>query len=150
MILDTLQNRHLYRGLGARFELSFNAVVDGIGKRADGTYDLDGSNVRAIVQRYPSKPIEQCMWEAHRNYIDIQFIESGAESIGWAPIESLKSREPYSAERDVEFFDGNGGETFTLRAGMFAIFFPTDAHRPCIQIDHPTEVAKVVFKIAVT
>ena len=149
MILDTLQNRDLYRGLGGRFELSFNALVDGIGKRTDGTYDLDGPNVRAIVQRYSSRSIEKCISEAHRKFIDIQFIESGAERIGWAPIESLRSRDPYNAERDVEFFDGDGGELFTLRAGMFAIFFPTDAHRPCIQIDQPTEVAKVVFKIAV-
>jgi YhcH/YjgK/YiaL family protein len=148
MILDTLQNRHLYRSLGARFDLSFNALVDGIGKRADGTYDLDGSNVRAVVQRYPTRPIEKCIWESHRKYIDIQFIESGAEKIGWAPTVSLKSRDPYNAERDVEFFDGDGGEFFTLRTGMFAIFFPTDAHRPCIQIDQPAEVAKVVFKIA--
>jgi YhcH/YjgK/YiaL family protein len=55
----------------------------------------------------------------------------------------------YNSERDVEFFTGEGGEFFTLSAGMFAIFFPSDAHRPCVQIDESGSVLKVVVKIAV-
>jgi len=41
------------------------------------------------------------------------------------------------------------GETtqLPLEAGMFAIFFPQDIHRPCMQIDGPEKVKKVVIKV---
>jgi len=149
MILDSLAHRHLYDALGRRFSLAFEALEQNIGDRDDGTYELDGPSVRAIVQRYQTRPIEKCAWEAHRKFIDVQFIVSGIEQIGWRPIEQLRSREPYNAERDVEFLDGDEGEQITLSAGMFAIFFPTDAHRPCIAVEQPAQVAKVVVKIAV-
>jgi YhcH/YjgK/YiaL family protein len=38
---------------------------------------------------------------------------------------------------------------FLLDAGMFAVFFPEDAHMPCILADGPEAVKKVVIKIAV-
>jgi YhcH/YjgK/YiaL family protein len=148
MILDMLQNHRLYCGLGARFEPAFTALADGIAHRADGTYELAGADVRAIVQRYQTRPIEKCVWEAHRKFIDVQYIDSGAEQIGWIPTDQVTVRDPYNAEKDVEFFNGDDGEFFTLSAGMFAIFFPTDAHRPCVQIDQSGSVLKVVVKIA--
>jgi biofilm protein TabA len=151
MILDTLEHRHHYRGLGRRFELAFDALANGIGQREDGTYELDGPSVKAIVQRYQTRPIDKCAWEAHRKFIDVQFVESGVERIGWCPIEKLKSREPYNPERDVEFFDGGAGAGIdvTLSHGMFAVFCPSDGHKPCIAVDRPTAIVKVVVKIAV-
>ena len=128
---------------------AFNALADGIGKRADGTYELGGPDVKAIVQRYQTRPIEKCIWEAHRKYIDVQFIESGAERMGWKAIDQLRVREAYNAEKDYELFDGEGGEYFTVAAGMFAIFFPTDGHKPCVAIDAPVGIEKVVVKIEV-
>src|SRR5262245_49167940 len=104
MILDTLENWHLYRSLGRRFELGFSALRDGIGQKPDGKYELDGQNVFAIVQRYQTRPKEKCAWEAHRKYADVQFVLSGAERMGWAPISGLTVRDPYNAEKDVAFF----------------------------------------------
>src|SRR4029078_8651360 len=40
MILDMLENHRLYRVLGARFELAFKALTEGVADRADGTYEL--------------------------------------------------------------------------------------------------------------
>ena len=149
MILDTLQNRHLYTRLGPRFELAFNALADGIAKRPDGTYDLAGADVRAMVQRYTTRPIEQCPWETHRKYIDLQFMDSGVEKMGWCPVDQLIVRDPYNAEKDATFYDATGGEFVALSAGMFVIFFPTDGHRGGIAMQEPAAVTKVVFKIAV-
>lgn len=38
----------------------------------------------------------------------------------------------YDNEKDVEFFDDDPEFWFKLEAGMFAIFFPEDAHMPQI------------------
>ena len=148
MILDTLQNQHLYRGL-PKFAVAFDALLNGIARREDDVYELAGPEIRAIVQRYPTRPIEKCTWEAHRKFIDVQFIEAGAEKMGWSPVGLLKSRGPYDDGKDVEFFDGAGGEYFNVGAGKFTVFFPTDAHRPCVQIDQPGQIVKAVIKIAV-
>jgi YhcH/YjgK/YiaL family protein len=53
----------------------------------------------------------------------------------------------YSAERDVAFYTGQG-DWLTLAAGMFAVFFPQDVHRPGAQAGPPTVVKKVVMKVA--
>src|SRR4051794_3596493 len=152
MILDTLENHHLYRGLGTRFIRAFEALTTGIGEREDGTYELGGPDVKAIVQRYQTRPIEKCTWEAHRKFIDIQFMQSGAEQMGWKPIDQLRVRDPYSQEKDAEFYESDGsndGQLITVSAGMFVIFFPTDGHRPCVAMNRPEPIAKVVVKIAV-
>ena len=36
-----------------------------------------------------------------------------------------------------------------IEKGMFAVFYPQDIHRPCMQIDGPEKVKKVVVKVRV-
>ncbi|HEX3357126.1 MAG TPA: YhcH/YjgK/YiaL family protein [Tepidisphaeraceae bacterium] len=148
MILDTLQNQHLYRSL-PRFDLAFDALLGGISNREDGVYELAGPNIRAIVQRYPTRPLEKCTWEAHRKFIDIQYIDAGVERMGWSLLNQLKSRATYDEAKDVEFFDGDIGQFVNVAAGMFTVFFPTDAHKPCVQVEHASQIVKTVIKIAV-
>jgi YhcH/YjgK/YiaL family protein len=33
--------------------------------------------------------------------------------------------------------------------GMFGVYFPDDIHLPCIKLDEPTRVKKVVIKIKI-
>src|SRR2546423_457006 len=54
-----------------------------------GRYDLDGERVYALVQQYTTKPVEQSQFEAHRRYIDVQYVHAGRETILWAPIATL-------------------------------------------------------------
>jgi len=35
---------------------------------------------------YQTKPREQGIWEAHRKYIDVQYMIQGSELMGWASI----------------------------------------------------------------
>ncbi len=122
------------------------ANLDGI---PDGTYDL-GDGVRAIVQSYEAKQPETAHLEAHRRFIDLQYIAAGEEKIGYAPIERAGSPvAPFDETKDIVFLDG-AYETLTLRAGDFAIFLPSDAHAPGIRAGaEPMCVRKVVVKIPV-
>jgi biofilm protein TabA len=113
--------------------------------QAVGTEEL-GSGIRAVLQEYTTRPRAQGRWEAHRAFWDLQLVLRGAEHFGWAPLEDLVVREPFDESRDVVFLDGSG-EFVTLSAGRFALVAPTDAHMPCIAMDAPTAVRKVVFKI---
>jgi YhcH/YjgK/YiaL family protein len=117
----------------------------------DGRYELDGDSVYAMVQRYATGPGPEPKFEAHRKYIDVQFLAAGAEIIGWAPLGRLAVSEPYDADRDVCFgrVAAGGWTPALLLAGELAVLYPEDAHAPRLAAGGPGAVTKVVVKVAV-
>lgn len=149
MILDVLEHATRYRTGLARLDEALSWVARGqLDALALGRHDLQGDALYALVQEYDTRPLESCRWEAHRRYIDLQVVLRGTERMGWSPLGRMSATEPYDAERDVAFFDGDG-EFFTLRPGMFAVFFPHDAHMPQVATAACAAVRKLVLKVAV-
>ncbi|MBX3000837.1 MAG: YhcH/YjgK/YiaL family protein [Caldilineaceae bacterium] len=114
---------------------------------APGRVDIEGDQIFALVQEYNTKPLEQGFWEAHRKYIDIQYVVSGEEYMGYANLAQLDAGE-YDAAKDFLPLHGDGSFV-RLPAGMFTLFMPEDAHMPGMAVDQPQSVKKVVVKIAV-
>lgn len=57
-------------------------------KLDDGTYEIDGKRVFAMVQSYRTKQqTPEMMFEAHKKYIDLQYIINGIEKIRWASLD---------------------------------------------------------------
>jgi YhcH/YjgK/YiaL family protein len=110
---------------------------------------VDGTNVFAGVHRYCPKPVAEAKWEAHRQYVDVQYVAEGVERMGYAPLtDALKVRQAYDPKKDAIFLDAQG-DLFTVPAGSFAIFGPRDVHAPGLTLDlagEPTTVCKVVVK----
>lgn len=73
---------------------------------------------------------------------------SGVESMGYAPIGSLTVTQPYADDKDCMLLAGTG-DFVTAAAGTFVVFFPEDAHMPCLACGAPQAVCKVVVKVAV-
>jgi|688.fasta_scaffold547414_2 YhcH/YjgK/YiaL family protein len=146
MIIDRLKNAKIYHGLGENLKkaLDFLAAND-FSAMESGRHDIDGDRVFALIQRYETKPREHGLWEAHRRYIDVQYVVSGIEMLGSTHIDGLTQTQPYSEEKDCSLFAGSG-DFATARAGDFLIFFPEDAHMPCLAHDQPAPVLKVVVK----
>lgn len=150
MVFDSITNYKKHAGLSPRIgrALAIAAETD-FDKLASGKYSVDGENLFYMVQRYDTAPIVEKV-EAHRKYIDIQYMAKGEERLGVASIQGLKVHTPYSEEKDVEFFEaGTGIRYIDAKEGMFVIFWPGDAHMPGRQIGEPKQVTKVVFKIRV-
>ena len=112
-----------------------------------GRYELDGINLYVMSQEYTTKLPEQGKWEAHRRYIDLQYIVSGTERIGYAHLSRLTQGD-YNSEKDFHALSGVG-DYITLSAGDFMLLFPEDAHMPGMAVGDPVPVKKVVVKIAV-
>jgi biofilm protein TabA len=147
MVTDRLANVALYRALGPRIAAALDYVTStDFTKMPDGRHDIDGDHLFALVQRYPSKPLTEGRWEAHRKYIDLQLVVSGTEQIGYVSIDQLTA-EPYDAERDLTWLSGTAGQWITLPAGHFMLLWPGDAHMPQIQVGSASDVLKVVVKI---
>jgi YhcH/YjgK/YiaL family protein len=146
MIIDRLENAGLYRGLGKGIALALDSLRV---QREPGRHELDGSNVLALVQQYQTKPLIEGKWEAHRKHIDVQFVLSGVERIGWTPVNQLTLTESYNEAKDVAFYTGSG-DFVTVPEGSFVILFPEDAHMPGLAVDAPSPVTKVVVKVRVS
>ena len=151
MILDTLDNCDRHAVLNPRFALAFDFLRKVDGTQALGRHDLDGDNCFALVQTYETKPQESALFEAHRKYIDVQFLHSGQETILWAPLAAMKEETmAYDEAKDAALWKLVPEATaLHIRPGHYAILHPTDAHAPCIQWGSPSQVFKVVVKVAV-
>jgi len=147
MIVDSIKHGSLYYSLGTRIEkaLKYLEQTD-FSKLEPGRYDIAGDEIYAMIQDYEPLSQEQKRWEAHRRYIDVQFIASGAEMMGYAGIESLRVTEDYDESKDITWLEGEGS-FIKARAGTFVILYPHDAHMPGTSDGAPGQVRKVVVKI---
>lgn len=113
-----------------------------------GRHDIDGDALFVNVAEYTSKPFEECKFEAHRRYIDVQIVVSGAERIDSQSIAKCTCGE-YNGEADFMVAEGDAATQCILQPGSFAAYFPEDAHKPGIAIGCPAHIKKAVFKVLV-
>ena len=150
MILDHLDSALMYNGLGERISVGLALLnEDSVRDAAPGKYAVDGEDLFYIVDEYETKPVEDGQLETHRKYLDIQYIVSGIECIGVAPLEGLTEERPYDGETDLAFYEFSPTMSrFHLKRGMFAIFWPNEPHMPCRRIGNTSEkVKKIVVKV---
>ena len=147
MIIDALANMEFYKGLNEQLYkgLTFLKEID-VAALPVGRYEIDGDAVFALVQEYETRLPEECRWEAHYTYTDIQYVVEGSEKMGWKALDNVVKTED-RPEDDVYFFDAEG-DHFVLHAGQFAVFALQDAHRPGLAVDGPAPIKKVVVKVA--
>ncbi len=112
-------------------------------------YEIDGSLCYATIMRYKTRPVEECVPEAHRRFMDILYMVEGEEYLGICPMSpDLVVRTPYDETKDVEFFEGLVPESiFHIAAGDFVMLLPKDVHRPFTMVEGPAPVTKVVIKL---
>jgi YhcH/YjgK/YiaL family protein len=149
MIFDNLSNAGLYSSISSNLKKAFDYLQSqDFTKVENGTYEIDGKNVFAIVKEYDSIPKADGKWEIHREYIDIQFIASGVESMGFCAADTMQPIGEFNTEKDILFLSGEG-DYVTVAANHFAVFFPQDAHKPNLAVTTPAPIKKVIMKVRV-
>lgn len=150
MIADTLDHIALYRGLQANLDRGLDfllrAAREGL---PDGRHDIDGPRVYAVASSYRTHDAAANDLEAHRSYIDIQYLLSGSETMYWTPFERCTVKKPYADSDDIMFLAGVDEMPITLRQGLFVVLFPQDAHKPGCVYELQEEVRKLVIKALV-
>ena len=119
MIFDVLENAYRYQGLGGRLDRAFENLrnTDYSGYEP-GKYEIDGENIFALVSEYETRGKESSQFEAHRKYVDLQYMIGGEEWVGYAPLqEHVPSRE-YDDEHDYALYPGDASFV-RFSAGMF-------------------------------
>src|SRR3990170_1309847 len=116
----------------------------------DCRMEIDELQVFAIIQRYDTVIVAVPKLEYHKKYIDIQYVASGEEVIGWAPAEEITVTEAYDADKDICFGTVPKGKITPvyMRAGQVAVLYPEDGHAPRLAAGESSHVLKVVVKVA--
>ncbi len=147
MIIDKIDTIENYKSLSPRIEIAINYILKADFKSMElGKYEIDGDNVFAIISEYDTKTLEAAKPEAHKKYLDIQIVASGAEKMGYLPLEGQTTSIAYNPEKDVEFYD-EACNMVEVKEGMFAMFMPQDIHQPGVMISESKKVRKVVVKV---
>lgn len=149
MIADNIKNAGQYFSYGERFKkaMEFLQATD-INLLENGTHELDGKNLFAIVSEYDTKPMEEGKWESHLKYYDVQYVASGEERIGYVFKEKMKQSQEYDTDNDFMLWEGKG-DFLAVKAGDFLILGPDDVHMPSIQVNGVSKVKKVVLKVLI-
>ncbi len=119
----------------------------GLAAWPEGRHAVEGDRVVAVVNHREAVGRAAAVLEAHRRYIDIQYVLAGEEVMGWRPLADCRlPRAPFDAEQDIGFFLDVPQAWLPVAPGQLAIFFPEDAHAPLAGrgANH-----KVIMKVAV-
>ena len=149
MLVDQLDSGGMYGGLGERIAMGLALLnEESVRTAAEGRYEVQGEDLYFIVQEYQTQSVEDGHLEIHRRYLDIQYVVSGRECIGYHPFDGLAEVQPYDIGKDIAFYRLDGSLTrIMLHAGMFAIFWPHEPHMPGRMVDIPEAVKKIVVKV---
>ena len=147
MIIDKIENIKKYNSLISDKIIEF--LLKSSPETKIGRYKID-ENTYANIDVYPPKPYDNCKFEAHKKYIDIQMLLSGEEDLEYTPAGGLEILEDYDETKDVMFLKNPKitSDKVHLTPYKFAFIFPHEAHKPQIKTTTGT-VKKVVVKIAV-
>lgn len=150
MIFDRLSNSKQYEKLNEKFKIGFDFLKNNnLKEMKDGRYDI-ADGVFANVQSLKTKNKTEKKWEAHKDYIDIQYVIKGEESMGYGILEDFKKVVvPYNKEKDIEFLDGEKFNYIDVNENDFVIFYPNDVHAPMLSVKEDVEIKKVIVKIKI-
>ena len=146
MVVDRLENLEKYISLNPLFAhaVEFLKSTD-LDAHEIGKVVLKEGELMVNFSQARPKTKEEARIETHNNFIDIQIPLSGVELMGYMPRAELPEA-VYNAEKDITFYEGLATDYLTVKPGMFAIFFPEDAHAPGVT---PDGVKKVIVKVRV-
>lgn len=145
-----------------RFKTAFNYVQEALTEGSEvrnrllshskGTFlkiDLDEDN-SALEQVYDTKERQDCFFESHMKYIDVQVILDGEEIIEVDNINNLTVNGEYDDTIDLIKYKNMPDSTpLIMKKDYVSIFFPSDAHMPCIKHKSSQRVIKTVVKVKV-
>lgn len=148
MIKDDLRNARTYYNISENLQKGFEWIKNNdLKNMPDGRYEIS-DKIYANLQSYLTK--DDAPYEAHRDYIDIQYMVIGEEQSGVTEYSNCSVQEKYNKEKDIEFLINNNEEEFyKIKEGEFFVFFPTDAHKPAIKVGENKNVKKVIVKVGI-
>ncbi|MGB5793399.1 YhcH/YjgK/YiaL family protein [Poseidonibacter sp.] len=139
---------------------NFQTAFDYLSNIQNESFDIkDGECIKEMIndemfvlkQAYITKNREDCFFESHKKYIDIQYMLKGEEIMDVCNLEDLEILKDYDDKTDFIKYKGKEKNISSLliKENELAIFYPQDAHQPCIKTNQNKLIYKAVIKIPV-
>jgi len=146
VILSRLDHADRYAACHRLFPIAFNYLRgENLAELPEGRHVIDDDRLFAIVSRDLGRGKSDAVLEHHARYIDIQYVISGFDLIGWSEVaDCRKPKRPFDRERDLGFFNDVPSSWLRVSDGSLAIFYPEDAHAP---LGTSGPVHKIVLKV---
>jgi biofilm protein TabA len=148
---DFKKKKNLGKGLQLAVDFltrsDHQAVFNQLEKGSSQKVEIDGERIFAVYQKYDSKDGSKPVFEAHRKFIDVQYLHSGSELIFVSDIEGSVINQVYDEENDFELFELKQWSTLWMKAGIAAVLYPEDLHAPCILCEQSQLIEKIVVKV---
>ncbi len=147
MIIDSIANSSLYNGVHPLFNEAFEWLkTTDLKTIENGKYPIKGDDLIAAVFEHEGKTTDEAVIETHTKFIDIQYVISGEELMGY----TLFTNQKHTGEKpesDCLFYKEEMSYV-KVTEGMFAVFFPQDMHQPTV-LSKPGNNKKVVIKVKI-
>lgn len=111
-----------------------------------GKHEIAGEEFYVNIIEYETKNEKECMWEAHRQYLDVHYLISGEEIIKISSVDHMLI-DKYFEENDYVKLEGEAQHSVTLKENEFLVLFLEDAHKTGCCSEIPMKVKKAIFKI---
>jgi biofilm protein TabA len=148
MVLDNIANCELHCAHHSLFAKAFEFLKTVSENDFENSrVELDGENCFALFFKGEGKGADKIVLEAHRKYIDIQYVFKGSDLMGYRYLnDCVELNTAYNEKDDYILFSDQLSTKFTVTEKSFVIFYPTDAHAPLLGVDN---LLKVVVKVRV-
>ncbi len=149
MLTTSLKLAEKYDYLNNKFKAAFQFLrTNDLSTLPLGRIEIKGDEIFLNVQEYDTMSSEECKFEAHDQYFDIQYVVSGKEQFGYVSRANLVIDTPYDEINDLIFYkEPQSYGSILLQEGDFAIVSPEDAHRPRCIDQESCKVRKIVVKV---
>jgi biofilm protein TabA len=118
----------------------------------DGVIETGLPSMKFTLFHANTDVAEKRMPETHIHNIDIHYLVSGEETLGYQPFSEELVVVDSQQDADNVFYKNHPDhqDMTRLKPGGFAIYFPWDVHMPLCASDAPVKVRKVVVKVPVS
>lgn len=113
-----------------------------------GSHEIDGDDLFVNIVEYETTEAKNRFWEAHKLYLDIHLMLSGAEQIDLNFIQNMELGE-FVPKDDFLPMEGKKQASVVLTEGDFLICYPSDGHRTAVAADGSEKIKKAIFKVKI-
>jgi len=151
MIYDKIENIVHYDTTNTILKKAIKSILNKeFLKFGEGKTTLDGEKLYAMKVDLTLKPIENGIFEAHKNYIDIHVPLNNSEDVEVAFVETLQITSPYDEEGDCLLGNSDATVSVYLTPGTFLLVYPDDAHKVGVTKNQSSSsYQKVIYKVLV-
>ena len=150
MIYDKIENIVHYDTTNIALKKAMKSILNKDYLNFDkGKTTIDGEKVYAMKVELTLKPIEEGIFEAHKNYIDIHVPLKNSEDVEVTDVQTLQVTSPYDEEGDCLLGNSDPTVSIHLTPGTFLLVYPEDAHKVGVTKSESSSYQKVIYKVLV-